>query len=87
VFVPDYIPHPPPADSLDSAIEWYPGEKKEQGWLASLWGKVSLLKLLPYARGILDGQALPMVDKVTAGREYCTSGSWMVNAQLTPGHG
>lgn len=62
--MPDYIPYSPPADLLDDAIEWYPGEKKEQGWLASLWSKISLLKILPYARGILDGQALPLVDKV-----------------------
>ncbi|BEI86153.1 hypothetical protein CcaverHIS002_0604400 [Cutaneotrichosporon cavernicola] len=66
VFVPDYIPNPPPANSLDSSIEWYPGSKKDQGWLGYLWSKVSLLKILPYARGILDGQALPLVDKAVA---------------------
>lgn len=62
--MPDYIPNAVPADLLDSAINLYPGEKAGRGWLAAAWGKLSMLRILPYLRGILDGEACPLVDKV-----------------------
>lgn len=70
VYVPDYIPHAPPADMLNNIADLYPGEKK-RGWLASAWASLGVLKLLPYIKGILyDAQGL--VDKVSSGR--CAEG-------------
>lgn len=58
----------PPGNFLDAAMDMYPGEHANQGWLASIWGKLSLLKLIPYLPHILDRGVMPLVDKVRAAK-------------------
>ncbi|KAL1408228.1 hypothetical protein Q8F55_005034 [Vanrija albida] len=86
VIVPDYMPAGLPADHLAAALEAYPGEKAAQGWLARAWGKLSLLRVLPYAGGMRDGAVNPKGEVAVAelkaegytrlvGIGYCRGGS------------
>lgn len=47
-------------------MEAYPGQKAGQGMISSFFGKLSLLKVIPYAGGIRDGAVNPKVEQVSA---------------------
>ncbi|GFZ50016.1 hypothetical protein JCM24511_07769 [Saitozyma sp. JCM 24511] len=91
VFVPDYIPNPPPPKSLDAIAESYPGEHAKKSWLRTILDYGSaIVHLVPYVRGLLNGAVMPLASKACEqlkkeGYEnlgaigYCRGGSVIVH--------
>ncbi|KAL7424999.1 hypothetical protein Q5752_000686 [Cryptotrichosporon argae] len=63
VYVPDYIPGAPPPALLDPALEAFPGQHAQQSWIASITGKLGLVRALPYYGAIRDAAVHPLVER------------------------